>query len=116
VLCSIGVSSRSARGAQVGFDMIASWTPAVTRGGGSLPGRTRLAASNPPPRRRQSWGQLFLQADMRELSLHEIEFVSDHCEADVRLIEIMQFRRVSAWRKLFDRGNELTIILLGIHC
>jgi hypothetical protein len=61
-------------------------------------------------------GQLFLQGDMRELSLHEIEFVSDHCEADVRLIEIMQFQRVSTWRKLFDRGHELTIILLGIHC
>jgi hypothetical protein len=58
-------------------------------------------------------GQLFLQGDMRELSLHEIEFVSDHCDADVR---DQQFQRVSAWRKLFDRGHELTIILLGIHC
>jgi hypothetical protein len=37
-----------------------------------------------------------LQGDTRELSLHEIEFVSDHREADVRLIEIMQFQRVSA--------------------
>jgi len=36
-LCSIGVSSWSARGAEAGFDMIASVTPAVTTSGGPLP-------------------------------------------------------------------------------
>jgi len=33
-LCSIGVSSWSARGAEAAFDMIVSVTPAVTTGGG----------------------------------------------------------------------------------
>jgi len=51
----------------------------------------RLAASNPPARRRQSRSQLFLQQDTRELGLHEIEFVSDQCEVGARLIEMTQF-------------------------
>jgi hypothetical protein len=32
-----------------------------------------------------------LQQDTRELSLHEIKFVSDHREVGARLIEMTQF-------------------------
>ena len=88
-LCSIDVSSWSARGAEAGFDVIASGTPAVTTVVALYPGGY-VAASN-PSQRRQSRSQLLLQQDTRELSLHEIEFVFDHREVGARLTEMMQF-------------------------
>ena len=45
----------------------------------------------PTSQRRQSRSQLLLQQDTRELSLHEIKFVSDRREAGARLIEMTQF-------------------------
>ena len=50
-----------------------------------------------------------MRQDTRELSLHEIEFVSDHREVGARLIEVMQCELVFVWRahvicNLFDRG------------
>jgi len=72
------VSSWSARGAEAGFDVIAGGTPAVTT----------VVALHPTSQRRQSQSQLLLQQDTRELSLHEIESVSDHREVGVRLIEM----------------------------
>ena len=89
-LCSIGVSSWSARGAEAGFDVIASgtqrsrqWRPSTQE--------DAVGGLQPTSQRRQSRSQLLLQQDTRELGLHEIEFVSDQCEVGARLIEMTQF-------------------------
>ena len=89
-LCSIGVSSWSARGAEAGFDMIASvtqrsrWRPLPGASGEGF-GQERSGSAKT---RSQC---LLLQWDARELSLHEIELVCDYREVRARLIEIIQY-------------------------